>query len=85
MLFNCVGWKLHFTLGPSLQPYNIHLFCNHPPPGQQSFDRGKYYELKWTCPPGQQCDDADRFAEITACIAGAFHFYVSYKDIGQKE
>lgn len=84
-MLNCSGWKLRFTLGPSLQPYDIHLFCNHPPPGKQSFDRNKYYELAWTCPPGKPCDDADRFADLTVSTAGAFHFYVTYKDDGVDE
>lgn len=85
LLFNFLGWKLRFTLGPSLQPYNIHLFCNHPPGDQQLFDRRKYYELKWTCPPGEEGNDADRYADITACTAGSFHFFVTYKDAGEKE
>ncbi|RMX46887.1 hypothetical protein pdam_00020742 [Pocillopora damicornis] len=74
------GWTLRFTLGPSLQPYNVHLLCNHPPSNQQSFDRKKYTELAWTCPPGQECDDADRFADIIAHSAGSFHFYVTYQN-----
>ena len=74
------GWTLRFTLGPSLQPYNVHLLCNHPPSDQQSFDRKKYTELAWTCPPGQECDDADRFADIIAHTAGSFHFYVTYQN-----
>lgn len=81
-----LGWKLRFTLGPTLQPYNVHLFCNHPTPGgQQLFDRSKYYELKWTCPPGKQCDNADRFSDVIACTAGSFHFYVSCEDSGGNE
>ena len=83
--FCVIGWKLRFTLGPSLQPYDVHLFCNHPPTDQQSFDRKEYYELSWVCPPGKQCHDDDRFADITVCTAGAFHFYVTYKDVGEKE
>jgi len=75
----CIGWTLRFTLGPSLQPYKVHLFCNHPLSGQP-FDRNTYNELTWTCLPGQQCDDADRFAEIKAYTAGSFHFYVTYND-----
>ena len=80
----CTGWTLRFTLGPSLQPYKVHLFCNHPLSGQP-FDRNTYNELTWTCLPGQQCDDADRFANIEAHTAGSFHFYVTYKDGGQLE
>lgn len=79
------GWKLRFTLGPSLQPYNVRLFCNHPLDSKTSFERNKYYELKWSCTAGKPCDDADRFADLIACIAGSFHFYVAYKDVGEKE
>ena len=41
--------------------------------------------MAWTCPPGKPCDDADRFADLTASTAGAFHFYVTYKDDGEDE
>ena len=79
------GWKLRFTLGPTLQPYSVRLFCNHPPDDKKSFDRRKYYELSWSCPLGKQCDDADRLADLTTCLAGSFHFYITYKDEGEKE
>lgn len=79
------GWKLRFTLGPTLQPYSVRLFCNHPPDGKKSFDRRKYYELSWSCPLGKQCDDADRLADLTTCLAGSFHFYITFKDEGEKE
>lgn len=74
-----------FELGPSLQPYNVRLFCNHPLDSKTSFERNKYYELTWSCTAGKPCDDADRFADLIACIAGSFHFYVAYKDVEEKE
>jgi len=76
-------WVLHFTLAPPLQPYDVHLYCNHPPPGK-SFDRKKYYNLKWVCPTKGKCDNGDRYAMLKVHQAGAFHFYLTYDD-GQKD
>ena len=66
--------KIQFTLGSSLQPFNVEVFTNHPPEGQ-SFDRDKFYILHWTHPFLSKADEGDRFVSIKVTWPGTFAFY----------
>ncbi|CAH0555446.1 unnamed protein product [Brassicogethes aeneus] len=69
-------WIIQFRLGPSLLGRKVSLKCNYPVE-KKEFKREVYQQLPWL-KEHENSDDTALYAQITAQIAGSFHFYFVY-------
>lgn len=59
-----IDTQLRFTLSPSLNPYDVQLFCDYD---------SNHFQLKWSS------NDEDRFAQIFCTRSGPIHYYFTAK------
>ena len=71
-----VGDRLAFTVGSSLQPFPVDLFCNHPLNSDDVHQRKKFTKLTWSNPFDCKADDGDRVTHIDLSCSGTFCFYL---------
>jgi len=64
---------MRFKLGPSMLSHTVHVMCDYPEPGQ-TFQRGKFQELEWSCNHNDQFDP-DRHADLVIKSAGTYRFH----------
>ena len=75
LLCVCIGWTLHFVLGPSLAAKNVRVFTNHPLDPKLGPNRTLYRELQWQNLSSSQSDVYDNFAEVDLVMAGSFNYF----------
>ncbi|XP_049823584.1 glycogen debranching enzyme isoform X4 [Aethina tumida] len=84
-----LGWIVQFRLGPSLLGRRVSLHCNFPKKinGKlEPFERKEYQELKWCQDEGcKNSDDTALYAQISAELAGGFHYYFTYEESNEHQ
>lgn len=69
------GWNLQLVLSARLSWRKVRLFTSIPLKENDQFDRSNYTELKWNYPSPHKYDDSNRYALISCCKSGIFHYY----------